>query len=350
MASRIVRNDDDKARDDDARKRDDAAAGEKLDKLLTGLDSVMSACDDMRKRIDDAHKRMDAMEADDKKRDDTRKDDDRRDDARRDDAKHFSHRKDDDDDKKYADRHDSEEKELSERLEKEGETKEKAADRARRARKDAEETEEKERQAAADKKRDDDAKMRDDDARRRDDDAKKRDDAHKRDDSGSVLSAEIAKALKELNALRGELPKPLNAADRAAFADAQERAQNVFAAWGEDAPYPLLNETLPGYRVRLLGKMQKHSQNWKDVDLGKIAFADSTVIDAAETQIYADAMVASNNRTDLPRGQLVPVQKRDQAGRVITEFKGNGTFVRRFSRPARRAVFNMQNLNSSRNR
>lgn len=330
MAEKIVRNDDDKARDDvkksdahrDDAKRDDADAGSKLDKLLAGLDSVMSACDDMRKRMDAmdekadaAHKRMDAYE---EKAADKRKDDD----GMRDDAK----------------RKDGDEEVAKEALEKE------------------------ERELAADKKRKDEAKCEDDakrDDARRDDRmgrkdgefcADKRDD--RRDDSGrradaDVLPDAIARALAEI---RRDLPRPVNDAERAVFADAQEAAQRVFSAWGMDAPYPFSTENIAAYKVRCLTKMQQHSPVWKSVDLGALAFADANVLVAAEKQIYADALAASNVRSDLQPGQLIPVVRTDQSGRKITEYRGNGTFVRKFNRPAQRAVFNMTNLNASRNR
>lgn len=241
---------------DDAARKD-AEQGEKLDKILCAMDSVT-------KRMDSFEKRMDE--------DDKRKAD--------------AARKDEDDDKKKA-------------------------DAKRKADEDEDEKEKAERVAAdARKKADEDAARKD--AKRKDEDEKK-EEVEKKADSVAPLQARI----EEVAAM---IPKALTDADYHAMADAQARADTVFAAFGDHAPRPLQGEDLNSYRRRLATKMKDHSNTWKGVDLLKIA--DDTAFSIAETQIYADAMSSAHNPVDLPPDVLRAITARDTTGRQITTFAG----------------------------
>lgn len=286
---------EEKARKDaDAKARADADVrrDETLDKVLKGVDSVMSAVDSLTKRMDAAEEKLKEDDDDAKKRGD--------------DASRFSARKDDDDDDAYKKRHDAEEEALSKELKEKGEPEKTAADRAKRGRKDAEE---KEAEMMADKKR------------KADDDARKKADA------------DIRGEIKRVEAL---IPKPLSDADYKSFADAQERADHVFLAFGDSAPRPMQGEDLLAYRKRLAGKLQDHSTPWKGVDLAKIA--DDAAFKAMEDQIYTDALRAAERPTNIPKGQLLARVRTDDAGRRITSFIGNESFIQAFKQPTRRVV------------
>lgn len=134
-----------------------------------------------------------------------------------------------------------------------------------------------------------------------------------------------------------------------AYSDAQENAQKYFSAWGLDAPYPLPNESLLAYQKRCVSKLQDKCSD-KDLRKVDVHAQDRRTFPAIQNAVYADAYESSKTRFDkLAPGVIVPVQHRDQSGRMITEFRGSGTFIRKFNRPARKAVFNMQNLNAMRN-
>lgn len=280
----VKADDDEKKRDDakrDDAKRDDADAGQKLDKILTAMDSMSKRMDSMEKRMDD----------DDAKRDDARK---------RDDAK----------------KRDDEEKEEKE---KEDRDDAKKRDDARKRDDEGEEKKEEPEETVADRKK------RDDDSRK---DARKRDDA-KRDDEEKDEKKEEEKADAKrddsdlhdrLARLERRVANPLTDKDFHAMADAQARADDVFALFGQHAPRPLDGETLSLYRRRVAKALKAHSKQWKDVDVG--AVVDSVAFDIMEKQIYADAAATARSPIDVPLGTLREMTSRDRTGRLITEFAG----------------------------
>lgn len=282
--------------------------GETLDKILAGLDSM--------------HKRMDAMEHGERK-------------------DKFGRRKDGEDDQGYMDRLDAEEGEMAKELEKGGEPKEVAADKAKRARKDAEEEDRKDKgrrdaeeadKKAAEEKAKADAEA--DEKAKRDamteDEKKKADEAKAKADAEAVTSAAIKAAVADATSpvaakiadLESRL-KPITDEEHAALTGAQAHADSVYHALGmvRGAPRPLDGEGLLDYRRRLLVPLKQHSAAWKPVDLAKIA-ADSAAFEVAEKQIYADAMTAAHNPTDLAEDQLRTIVNQDSTGRQITTFAG----------------------------
>lgn len=263
--------------------------------------------EDARRRAHDARMRRDD---DDKRRadDDRRRrdDDDARkradDDARRradDDAKHFSARRDDDDDDKAKGRRDAEEKSLAERLEGEGEKKEDAARRARDARK---------------RRDDDDRRRMDDDRRRRADD-----DDRSRKDAIAGLKDENQSLRTRLEAMEARLPRELSRDDQDALASAQARGDSVAAMFGERVPPPLAGEDPTSYRRRLAQRFQKHSADYKDVDLSGI---NATILQAVEPKIYADAQAEGKKTNGSKVGVLIPVTTREH-GREVTRYTGD---------------------------
>lgn len=99
---------------------------------------------------------------------------------------------------------------------------------------------------------------------------------------------------------KGRAPEEENA-----FLDAQARADSVYASHGEHAPRSLPGQSLISYRLMLLRGIQKHSGNWKDIDLGAIARADAAGFTNIEGQVYADAQKAGERPADVKPGVLV---------------------------------------------
>jgi hypothetical protein len=108
--------------------------------------------------------------------------------------------------------------------------------------------------------------------------------------------------------------------DRAARADAQARCDSVAFAWGQQAPPPMAGEEVLDYRRRLLSPFQRHSEEFKDVDLNKIA---GPAFNGIEARIYADARVAANKKIEVSGNQLFMRTIRTDAGHTINEFHGS---------------------------
>jgi hypothetical protein len=109
----------------------------------------------------------------------------------------------------------------------------------------------------------------------------------------------------------------------------QARADAVFRAFGEAAPPPMSGEIPPSYRRRLSRMLQRHSPDWKDIDLYAIPDA---VLAVAEQKIYADAKEASKT-PDVPEGrQLSRTTVDPDTGHRVTMFYGD-SFIKRFTGP-----------------
>ncbi len=126
--------------------------------------------------------------------------------------------------------------------------------------------------------------------------------------------------------------------DEAEKADIQARADSVASAFGERSPRALSGETVRAYRNRLAGRFQRFCDEFKDIDLGKVA--DEKVFAGIEKRIYSDAMAkASTVLNDVPDGRLREVTKVDPStGQRMTTFHGRGTFIRQLTMPSRRVV------------
>jgi hypothetical protein len=190
----------------------------------------------------------------------------------------------------------------------------------------------------ADDDDDDDKKKSDDD----DDDKKKSDDDDddKKDDSARTdavidLRRQIADQKAVIDRLQAMM-KPRSDDEHAAFADAQSRADTVFAGFGQRAPRPLEGELLFDYRKRLATKLKGYSQMWKNVKFSRL---DEETFSPIENQVYADATAAANNPMDLEAGELRAVTKIDpQTGVRSIVFYGKESFVKQMGRPGRRVA------------
>lgn len=260
--------------------KDDADAGEKLDKILVGLDSAHKRFDAIEERMDAEKTRMDGFE-------------------------------------KF--RKDSEEEKDSKKDADDGKMKEEAKELVADKKKDSEEEEKKK-----DSKKDEDEAMMD---KKKDADEEK--DDKKADSDMASIRAAIADMAKRIPADRSD-------EDRAAFADAQVRADEVFNALGQRAPAPMQGERLMDYKRRLANKLKPHSKAWKDVKIE--AFADDAGFGVVEQQIYADAVQAANSPVGLAENTILGRSRRLSTGHDETRFVGNTSFVRSFSRQGRRVT------------
>jgi hypothetical protein len=313
---------------DALQKRMDALETGEGHKMPTKSDVAKKADDDDDDKKDDAFppkKKDDSKKADAKKADD---DDDKKDDATTPKNKILDDDDDDDDkkdDSKKADAKKSDDGEL--------EIKHEPEDKKADKRKDSKKADAKK----ADSKKADAKKSDDDDDDKKDDDAKDDDDDDKKDDAAKADSAtsrrmiqDQAVTIRRLEALM----KPKSDDEHAAFADAQARADAIFNGFGQRAPRPLEGEGLVDYRKRLATKLKSYSPVWKSVKFSQLP---EEAFGIAEGQVYADAIAAASNPTDLEAGELRQVTKTDPSTGVRTiVFYGKDCFVKQMGRPGRK--------------
>lgn len=289
-------------------------------------DAKLDAIADALSRI---NSRMDSMEMADKARKDAeekhRADKARHDAARKD---RFGARKDGESDDDFKKRFDADEAAMCDAFRKDGDDEEEAKKVAKDARKDAEEEDEKGR---ADRARKDEAE----DKSRKDEEEERADKA--RHDSVKNENAELRAQLARMDAMLKGLTTETPASERDALAAAQSRADAVSAMFGERASPPIPGETPLAYRKRLLGKMQRHSDRFKETRFDSL---DAAVLGPIEDVIYADALAAGRNPTMSNVGSLVPIVTRE-GGRDVTRFHGDiGSWMQHFMSGAQVGSFN----------
>jgi hypothetical protein len=220
--------------------------------------------------------------------------------------------------------------------------------------------------AAADKKRkDDDAKKDDDEeeeeAKKDDDDAKKRKDAEgsnphvhgvgeikpdedDRKDDDAKKDDDDEDDRKDDDCKMDDDEEEAKKADEEeeAMADAQAKADSVYAAFGKSASRPLKGEGLMSYRKRMARGLQAYSDAYKEVNLAGIK--DAKLLAIAEKQIFADALAAAKSPTMYAADAEIEIHEKDRAGRVISKFKGGFGWMEAFKVPSLRVTeFNLNN-------
>ena len=126
--------------------------------------------------------------------------------------------------------------------------------------------------------------------------------------------------------------------------DYRAKADSVLAAFGKSASRPLQGEGVTAYRKRLLRGLQGYSDAYKGVNLRSIS--DAKLLEIAEKQIYADAMVAA--KSPVAYGDaLVEHRTTDRAGRTISTFTGKvSAWLDQFKvEPMRVVEFRTHNVN-----
>jgi hypothetical protein len=245
----------------------DSSPGEMPDKTLAALDAMQ--------------KRLDAMESRDKAREDSER-------RARMDAERAGWER---EDAAACARDDAEEASEAAELERNGEPKEVAADKARAARRDR-------------------VKARKDAARRHD----------------AAISTADAAARRKTDSDNLEV---------------QARVDSVCQAWGTRAPPPMQGEATNAYRVRLMRHHQQYctEPSFKELDLFALAASQPAVLDGIERRIYADSVAAANNPTFGPEDTLMPRSHLDaDTGHRITEWRGRHTFIHFLKQPSMRAT------------
>jgi 8-oxo-dGTP pyrophosphatase MutT (NUDIX family) len=171
-----------------------------------------------------------------------------------------------------------------------------------------------ERQDAEDRAR------RDSEERARKEDEAARRDSAERMDAQNRENAELKAQLQAMSDRITSLTTPLSVTDRDALSSAQARWDSVAQMFGEQVAAPLHGESPVEYRRRLASKFQKHSAQMKDVRLDSL---DGPMLDMAENQIRMDAQEYARSPAVSPSGKLIPLVRRDEAGRQITEYSGD---------------------------
>jgi hypothetical protein len=123
--------------------------------------------------------------------------------------------------------------------------------------------------------------------------------------------------------------------EEAKYADAQAKADSVFASFGKSASRPLQGESLVAYRKRLLRGLQAYSDTYKDVNLLK-EIKGEKMLSIAEKQIFNDALQAAKSPTVFANDAEYEIKERDASGRTITKFKGGFGWLDAFKVPAQR--------------
>jgi len=133
-------------------------------------------------------------------------------------------------------------------------------------------------------------------------------------------SLEINRLRSQIAALGRKLDTPMPAAERDALAVAQARADSVEAKFGTTALPPVPGETSIQYRKRMLAHFQKHSPAYRNM---RAEMVDATMLDAVESQVYADAAAHATDPANYKPGELRAIQERDAAGRLVTKWVGD---------------------------
>ncbi len=161
----------------------------------------------------------------------------------------------------------------------------------------------------------------------------KKDDA--KADSVKSLQRQLADQNREILRL-ASLMRPRTDDEHAAFADVQAKADTVFAGFGKRASRPLEGESLLRYRKRLATELKPYSQRWQKVKFSQLP---DEAFSVAEEMVYADAMEAAANPTDLGDGELREVSRTDpRTNQRTIVFYGKDSFVKSMGRPARRVA------------
>ncbi|WP_254601383.1 NUDIX domain-containing protein [Burkholderia lata] len=191
-----------------------------------------------------------------------------------------------------------------------GGAEESAEAKAQREAKEHSDADEKARMDAAESER-----KEKEDQLRKDSEEKVRADAQLRSDN-----EDMKKQIADMNAKLSALTTPLSATDRDQLSAAQARWDSVAQMFGDNVPAPLHGESPLAYRQRLASKYQKHSASFKGIRFDSL---DSDSFTAVEEQIRMDAQTYAKSPAVSPSGKLIPIIRRDEAGRQITEYSGD---------------------------
>ncbi|UGC97717.1 nudix hydrolase [Pantoea phage PdC23] len=212
---------------------------------------------------------------------------------------------------------DSEDKDAKEKADAEEMKKEEKADAEDKEAEEKDAKDKKDKEEKSDSDSEEKSKAKADKAKSDEESATEGDKAHERKaEERAKADSELRREIAEL---RSRMPTELSDAERNEIADAQVKADSVFASHGKRAPVPLQGEKPMAYRRRMMVQLQQFSGDYKDVDLS--AIADAQVLKIAEKQIYADAQASAS--LSIGPGQLREIKRPDATGRQISTFEGD---------------------------
>jgi hypothetical protein len=147
-----------------------------------------------------------------------------------------------------------------------------------------------------------------------------------------AANSALASLARTVDGIKKKIERPM--ADLNAYAEAQAKADSVMRALGSSAEPPMSGEDLVAFQIRLARKMQPRSKTWGKVDLNLIKAdqkAFNIVLDGIHEEARADALSTEGMAPLVHR----EITKTTPGGHKITEFVGNGTFIKQMSRPVR---------------
>jgi len=139
-------------------------------------------------------------------------------------------------------------------------------------------------------------------------------------DSLKKDNADLRARIEAMDAKINGINKPVSSADRDVLAKAQSRADSVAQMFGEEVSAPLYGESPIAYRKRLADKFKKHSKELAGIKLDSM---DEVSFGVIEERIYSDAMGVARSPSVGSSGRLIPVVRKDSAGREITTYYGD---------------------------
>jgi 8-oxo-dGTP pyrophosphatase MutT (NUDIX family) len=164
------------------------------------------------------------------------------------------------------------------------------------------------------------ARLDSEEKERKEKEAMERKDTAERMDAQARENADLKAKLAAMESSIKSLTTPLSVSDRDALSAAQARWDSVAQMLGDTVPAPLHGESPIAYRQRLASRFQKHSDKFKGIRLDSL---DGVVFDTVEEQIRMDAQAYAKSPAVSPTGRLIPIVRRDEAGRQITEYSGD---------------------------
>lgn len=116
-----------------------------------------------------------------------------------------------------------------------------------------------------------------------------------------------------------QITAPVSFEEREAMRRAQFRFDNDVGSYtGHRAPDPVPGDDALLYRKRILAPLAAASEKFRNSSLYTL---DSPTLEIIENIVYADAVKYA--KQNVPPGQLKEVQRRDPAGRLISEYYGD---------------------------
>jgi hypothetical protein len=126
--------------------------------------------------------------------------------------------------------------------------------------------------------------------------------------------------LADLQHRLSSVQRSTSAEERNEIAAATARCDAVARLYGTTASAPVPGETPLAYRRRLAAHYQRYSKTFAQARLDAL---DAATFEPVESTIFAEAAEAARDPASYGPGELVAVQERDSAGRLVTKYYGD---------------------------